>query len=127
MLALVIDHSAGNSLCTYTDFSATPSPVNATLGSTANFTCSISSNDFLFWLVNDTEARFLKGRKIRITEFSDAMGKTSTLSILSSKENNNSMIECIHVVNGGVTSGQVTLKVQGKDTLHTPLTTSCWL
>ena len=111
-----ITDSAGYSVRTNADFSVIPpSPVNATLGSVANFTCSISSNDFILWLVNETEARFLKDRQICISEFSNDMGKTSILSIFSSEENNNSVIECIYVIDREeITAGQVTLKVQGQ-------------
>ena len=104
------------------DFLATPASVNSTKGSIARFTCSISNNDFIFWLVNGTEARFLKGRQICEHSHGNNTVKVSTLTILSSEENNNSMVECVQGIGEEeIITERVTLTVQGQkvDTIIT--------
>ena len=97
-----------------------PIPVNASLGSTAEFNCTARGDAFT-WLVDGKSAKFqnIADRGVRVSPIIDiAPGIIfATLSISASNDNNNTQVQCIAVHLGSLvfddSSGPVTLLVQG--------------
>ena len=90
-------------------FIRTPTSVNATLGSTATFTCS-SIRGVIGWLVNGHLAG-LNTPSIKAS----SVGDTSTLRIPATEEYNNTNVLCfVYIREEGVNdSDPVVLQVQG--------------
>ena len=89
----------------------------AYLGQNANFHCSISSQ-FLVWRVDEIQAQLPQIQARNISHvFSGAHSESSTLTILATKQNNNSEIVCIqqHLVTGQelARTPPVYLRIQG--------------
>ena len=88
----------------------TPTSVNATLRSTATFTCSASTGGIV-WIVNGSLLTELNTRDI--TTSND--GNTFSLHIPATEEYNNTEVTCAIAILGGedLYSDPVVLKVQG--------------
>ena len=88
----------------------TPTSVNATLRSTATFTCSASTGGIV-WIVNGSLLTELNTRDIT----ANIAGGTSTLHIPATEEYNNTEVTCAVAILGGedLYSDPVVLKVQG--------------
>ena len=91
--------------------------MNATLGSQTDFRCAIRGIT-LYWTVNGDTATCTSNemikRNIRVSYYDQAT--RSTLHILASTENNNSVIVCTAIVGATFTQFSATpavLKVQG--------------
>ena len=89
--------------------------MNATLGSQTDFRCAIRGIT-LYWTVNGDTATSneMMKRNIRVSYYDQAT--RSTLHILASTENNNSVIVCTAIVGATFTQFSATpavLKVQG--------------
>ena len=93
-----------------------PSAVNASLGSTSHFTCSVQGG-FPQWHIQFIEDMNISIAQREISHTTFGMGgiRTSRLSILASVANNNSAVQC-NIDNGireVISSPTVWLKVQG--------------
>jgi len=92
-------------------FISNPTSVNATLGSTATFSCSASTGGII-WLVNGSTVS-----ELNITDITtNTTGDTSSLHIPATEQYNNTNVICsvaIHAV-GFLDSDPVVLQVQGK-------------
>ena len=115
-----------------------PSAVNASLGSTSHFTCSVQGG-LPRWHIQFVDCMniSLAQREISHTTFGMGGIRTSRLSILASVANNNSAVQCS--IDNGITevifSPTVLLKVQGMSQyltlpyiVYTPMLIVCmWL
>ena len=88
----------------------TPSSVNATLGSTATFTCS-ASRGFITWIVNGSTLLELDAPDILISYY----GSSFILHIPATEEYNNTNVICSVAIRGVgfLDSDLVVLQVQG--------------
>ena len=91
-------------------FIITPTSVNATLGSTATFTCSASTG-VIAWIVDGSLLTELKSRDIATT----SAGNIFAMHIPATEEHNNTEVTCAVGILGGedLYSDSVVLKVQG--------------
>ena len=91
-------------------FIVTPTSVNATLESTATFTCS-ASRGLVGWIVNGSLFTELDTTDVT----ANSASKTSTLHIPATEEYNNTEVTCAIAILGGedLYSDPVVLKVQG--------------
>ena len=94
-----------------------PSSINASLGSTSHFKCTVQGG-LPQWRINGSKLSHIQSlaqREISFTTTGVVGIRTSTLSIPASVENNNSAVQCS--INNGTTevmfSPTVVLKVQG--------------
>jgi len=91
-------------------FIITPTSVNATLGSTATFSCSASAGGII-WLVNGSTLF-----ELNITDITtNSTGDTSSVHIPATEEYNNTNVICSVAIRGVgfEDSGPVVLRVQG--------------
>ena len=91
-------------------FVSTPSSVNATLGSTATFNCSVTTGA-VAWIVNGSFLSELNAPDITASQ----VGRTFILRIPATEQNNNTNVTCAVAILGGddLYSDPVVLKVQG--------------
>ena len=91
-------------------FVSTPSSVNATLGSTVTFNCSVTTGAVV-WIVNGSLLSELSIRDIFISQ----VGSTFFLHIPATEVYNNTNVTCAVAILGGddLYSDPVVLKVQG--------------
>ena len=92
------------------EFVSTPTSVNATLGSTATFSCSATTG-VIVWLVNGSELSQLSVSDIKASQ----VGSTFFLHVPAKVEYNITLVTCILVIYGGddLYCDQVALMVQG--------------
>ena len=122
-------HSKVRTEIYYAGFVEIPSSINATLGSTSHFMCTVQGG-LLQWRINGSKLSHIQSldqREISYTTIGRGDLRTSTLSILASVENNNSAVQC-SIDNGTaevIFSPTVVLKVQGMyvtySALHCPI------
>ena len=96
-------------------FIEVPSSINASLGSTSQFTCTVQGG-LVQWHINGRDLSHISlARDISFTAIGKGGSWTSRLSILASAENNNSAVQCIlnNGTNDVLFSPTVELKVQG--------------
>ena len=92
-------------------FVTTPASVNATLGSTATFNCSITTGT-ISWMVNGSLLTELNTHDIAIS----SVGSTFSLHLQATEEYNNTLVVCevlIRVPLSIATSDPAVLRVQG--------------
>ena len=96
----------------YPGFIEIPSSINASLGTTSHFKCTVQGG-LPQWRINGRKLSHISLTQREIS--STTTGRTSTLSILASIGNNNSAVQCS--IDNGTTeiifSPTVELKVQG--------------
>ena len=87
-----------------------PTSVNATLGSTATFNCSVTTSQ-PGWLVNGSPLSQLNTPKITTS----SAGRIYSLHVPATEEYNNTVVMCVLVILGGqnLYSDPVVLRVQG--------------
>ena len=92
------------------EFVSTPTSVNATLGSTATFSCRATTG-VIVWVVNGSDLSQLLVSDIKASQ----VGDTFFLHVPAKVEYNNTNVTCILVILGGDDPycDQVTLMVQG--------------
>ena len=105
-------------MCFVQVFYEAPLPKNATLGSSANFSCNISGSSTVFWYVNET---FYKDQTVlargvsaehEYDELSDS--SKSILTIVCDEQNNNTLIQCSGIHGDQlIESSVVVLRIQG--------------
>ena len=88
-----------------------PTSVNATLGSTATFNCSVTTSQ-PGWLVNGSQLTQLNTQEITTTSSAE---KTYSLHVPATEEYNNTNVTCVLVILGGqnLYSDPVVLRIQG--------------
>ena len=91
-------------------FVSNPTSVNATLGSTATFECSVTTG-LIGWQVNGSLLSDLSAPNISISQ----VGRTRFLHIPATEEYNNTVVVCILAIVGGddLYSDPAVLQVQG--------------
>ena len=91
-------------------FVSTPASVNATLGSTTTFECSVTTG-LIGWQVNGSLLSDLNAQNITASQ----VGRIGFLHIPATEEYNNTVVECIFVIVGGddLYSDPVILQIQG--------------
>ena len=99
--------------CTFVSISGfylTPTSVNATLGSTATFNCSVATSQ-PGWLVNGSQLSRLNIPEITTSQ----VGKTYYLHVPATEEYNNTVVTCVLAILGeqNLYSDPVVLRVQG--------------
>lgn len=97
-------------LCALSEIISTPTSVNATLGSTANFSCSITTGT-VAWILNGSILSEINAPDIT----AEQVENKGVLYIPATEEYNNTVVECALAILGGddLYSDQVVLKVQG--------------
>ena len=93
----------------YTAFVSTPTSVNATLGSTATFNCSVTTGT-IDWLVNGSPLSELRTAYIKVS----SNERTSFLKVPATVEYNNTVVVCeVTIVDTILRSDSAVLIVQG--------------
>ena len=92
------------------EFVSTPTSINATLGSTATFSCSVTTGAIV-WVFNESQLSELLVSDIKASQ----VGDTFFLHVPAKVEYNNSVVTCILVILGGddLYCDEVLLMVQG--------------
>ena len=118
LIPLLLVHTRESlTLCSHSDlifyisaFLSTPTSVNATLGSTATFNCSVNATRVrYFWLVNGSPLSQLN--QSDISSIKD--GRTHLLQVPATEEYNNTVVECEVIIRDLQTSDPAVLRVQG--------------
>ena len=100
-----------------TQFDQIPQTRVIYMGQNAQFHCTVSSQ-FLVWRVDEIQAQLPEIQARNIShDFSGSFSESSTLTVLATKQNNNSEIVCIqqHMVSGQelARTSPVYLRIQG--------------
>ena len=99
-------------LCVLSEIISSPTSVNATLGSTANFSCTITTG-VVAWKLNGSLLTVLNRSDIRAEQVENIF----VLHIPATEEYNNTVVVCALAVLGGdnLYSDPVVLRVQGME------------
>ena len=95
-----------------------PVAKNASLGSSVTFSCNISGNTGISWLVDGTshyEVSIMKRGISSQDYYNEASDSTkSILTVTCEEQNNNTLLQCIGYSNGQLAqSSEVLLRIQG--------------
>ena len=93
------------------EFVSTPTSVNATMGCTATFNCSVTTG-VVAWEINGSLLSDISKPDITASQ----VGRTFFLHVPATEEYNNTVVQCAVAILGGgddLYSDQVVLKVQG--------------